>query len=124
MNEEKDLLKRYGRKTPFRVPDGYFENFADRLMQQLPEKESIEEPTVRLWDRVKPWLYMAAMFVGLMFSIRTLISTDPAAEPAACETIAGIPVDDIEPIMDYTLMDDYTLYQYLTEADFDMSNHE
>lgn len=124
MNEEKDLLKRYGRKTPFRVPDGYFENFADRLMQQLPEKESIEEPTVRLWDRVKPWLYMAAMFVGLMFSIRTLIGTDPAAEPAASETIAGIPVDDIEPIMDYTLMDDYTLYQYLTEADFDMSNQE
>ena len=35
MNEEKDLLKRYGRKTPFRVPDGYFENFADRLMEQL-----------------------------------------------------------------------------------------
>ena len=124
MNEEKDLLQKYGRKTPFSVPEGYFEHFTDRLMKRLPDKETQAAPVVTMWDRVKPWLYMAAMFGGIMFTLRMVVSNPSTADPAAGETISGIPVDDIEPIMNQTMMDDYTLYQYLTEADFDISDHE
>ena len=66
MNEEKDLIKRYGKKQAFKVPEGYFENFAEDLMRKLPEKEIKAPEKISTWTRVKPWVYMAAMFVGLM----------------------------------------------------------
>ena len=47
MNEEKDLIKRYGKKQAFKVPEGYFENFAEDLMRKLPEKE-IKAPVCSL----------------------------------------------------------------------------
>ena len=57
-------------RNPFKVPDGYFEGFTERMMNQLPEKQ-VERPTViSLYDRVKPWLYMAAAFAGLVFLFR------------------------------------------------------
>ena len=39
---EDDLKKKVGTENPFRVPDGYFENFASNLMERLPEKEKVE----------------------------------------------------------------------------------
>ncbi|MDR3308581.1 MAG: hypothetical protein LBS80_01340 [Tannerella sp.] len=54
-------------RNPFRVPEGYFENFTAEMMSRLPER-SVSEQTVviSMYDRIKPWLYMAAAFAGLM----------------------------------------------------------
>lgn len=30
MKEDKDLLKKYGKKNPFTVPEGYFQNFNEK----------------------------------------------------------------------------------------------
>lgn len=59
-----DTLKE---QNPFRVPEGYFEGLTERIMAQLPEQEPIEEEpeVVSLFDRIRPILYLAAMFVGL-----------------------------------------------------------
>lgn len=120
MNKDKDLLKRYGRKAPYSLPEGYFDDFADKLMEKLPEREVAPEPKVTLWTRIKPWVYMAAMFCGLMLSVRMLVGTDAVQETdTSAETIAGYSMEELDVIMDKTMMDDYTLYKYLTEADFD-----
>ena len=72
MKEEDNILKKVGTENAFRVPEGYFENFTSELMNRLPEKEKLafeqKEPT--MWERVKPWAYMAAMFVGAALIIR------------------------------------------------------
>ena len=74
MKEEQDILKKVGTKNPFRVPEGYFESFTQELMSKLPEKEAyIPEPEANLWTRVKPWLYMTAMFMGIMLSVRIFV---------------------------------------------------
>ena len=52
MNEDKDLQKKYGKKNPFTVPENYFGDFAEKLMQQLPEKETAAPQTISLWDRM------------------------------------------------------------------------
>jgi len=70
MKEEKELLTRIGRQEPFTVPDGYFESLTERVMQRLPEKATPEAEPLTLWQRVKPWVYMTAMFAGLMCSMR------------------------------------------------------
>ena len=43
MNEELYIKSRMGDKNPFRVPEGYFDNFAADLMQKLPRKGEARE---------------------------------------------------------------------------------
>ena len=66
MKEEDNILKKVGKENVFRVPDGYFENLTSEVMSRLPEKETPaiikREPTK--WERIKPWVYMTAMFAG------------------------------------------------------------
>lgn len=124
MKEEDELLKKYGTKNPFTVPEGYFENFSKELMNKLPEKEQMPalEPA-STWQRIKPWAYMAAMFCGLMFTVRVVVGPPQQDTPifTAAET-EQFSDEYIETILDHSMMDDYTLYQYLTDADSDMYN--
>lgn len=125
MKEDKDLLKKYGKKNPFTVPEGYFQNFNERLMEQLPEKEVISKPKIRTWDRIKPWVYMAAMFVGLMFTVRAFVGEQRlqnAGTETGTENYTEIPDEYIDPIVNQTMMDDYELYQYLTDAETNIYN--
>ncbi|HLW08910.1 MAG TPA: hypothetical protein VKX35_00800, partial [Fermentimonas sp.] len=75
-------------KTPFKVPDNYFENFNEEIMNLLPEKEFQAPVKITMWDRAKPWVYMAAMFLGLYFMINFLTNNNGAAdvqEPVVAE---------------------------------------
>lgn len=118
--EETDLLKRCGTENPFTVPEGYFERFTEQLMEKLPEREAQLAPKLTLWTRVKPWVYMAAMFCGLMLSVRMFVGEKQSQSPAATSETTDfteVPDEYIDPIVNQTMMDDYTLYQYLTDAD-------
>lgn len=124
MKEENELLKKYGTQNPFTVPEGYFENFTKELMNKLPEKERIAVPEeITTWQRIKPWIYMAAMFCGLMFTVRVVVGPPKQDTPifTAAET-EQFSDEYMETILDHSMMDDYTLYQYLTEADSDIYN--
>lgn len=126
MKEEDELLKKCGTKNPFMVPEGYFDNFSKELMNKLPEKEQTSTPqeTITTWQRIKPWIYMAAMFCGLMFSVRVVVGPPKQDTPifTAAET-EQFSDEYIETILDHSMMDDYTLYQYLTDANSDMYNN-
>lgn len=118
MKEEDKLLKKIGTENPFRVPEGYFEGFTSDLMSRLPEKEKTDvyrEPTT--WEKVRPWLYMAAMFVGAALIIRVASTGEPASETqqqlAADDT--DIELEYISTAIENTMMDDYSLYVYLTD---------
>ncbi len=54
MKEEDELLKKYGTKNPFMVPEGYFDNFSKELMNKLPEKELTPAPqeNITVWQRI------------------------------------------------------------------------
>ncbi len=54
------LLKKIGKELPFSVPDNYFDQFASRFEEQISNKHA---QTRRF---IKPWMYMAAMFVGIL----------------------------------------------------------
>lgn len=120
IKEEKKILERCGKKNPFIVPDGYFENFAENLMDELPENHSQDPPEISMWQRIKPWFYMAAMFCGLMLSVRVFVGSPNEDVPVNVSEAAGnseFPDEYIDPIVKQVMMDDYTLYQYLTNAD-------
>ena len=128
MKEDTELKNRLGKENPFKVPEGYFENVIPEIMKQLPEIEEQGQDEVTLWERVKPWVYMVAMFCGLMFSVRVMMMDNSAqtdnniVSVSMNDTLQNIPDEYIEPILDQAMMDDYTLYMYLTDADLEIYN--
>lgn len=128
MKEDTELKNRIGKENPFKVPEGYFENIVPEIMKQLPETEVQEEVEVTMWERVKPWVYMVAMFCGLMFGLHVMMNDRPvstsinAGDVSMTDSVQGIPDEYIDPILDQAMMDDYTLYMYLTDADLEIYN--
>ncbi|MDR3129323.1 MAG: hypothetical protein LBU03_03650 [Tannerellaceae bacterium] len=59
--------------NPFRVPDGYFEELTDQIMDSLPERQRMTVSTVTLWQRIVPWFYLAAVFTGLLLFFRVFM---------------------------------------------------
>lgn len=120
MREENKLLREIGTGNPFRVPDQYFENFSKELMNNLPEKKILyADLEVTLWQRVKPWLYMAAMFVGIMLSVKIFVGNPTKEEfPSISSMDAESLTDqDWEHIISNSMIDDYSLYELLTETE-------
>ena len=67
-------------KNSFKVPEAYFDEFAENMMQQIPDvapsRTSVAwslgdvEGKTNLFARIKPYLYLAAMISGLAFGIK------------------------------------------------------
>ena len=115
-------MKKLGKEDSFKVPDGYFENLTSEMMNKLPEKEKVvfkEEP-VSTWTRLKPLLYMAAMFVGAALIIRVASSDRKSVadiDVAVTEIETEVISDEmIDMALDRAMLDDYSLYVYLSDA--------
>lgn len=66
MRKEDQLLEKVGRHTGMSVPDGYFESFAHQMMDKLPAYPEAPRPRqLTTWQRIKPYVYLAAMFAGI-----------------------------------------------------------
>lgn len=71
MRQEDILKEKYGTDTGFTVPDGYFEELNSRIMSALPPcREVRKEVAVSKWQRIKPYLYLAAMFAGIWMMMK------------------------------------------------------
>ena len=118
MGKEDNILRKVGTKNPFQVPDHYFEEVVQEVMARLPEKapvQPIPEPTT--WQRIKPWIYMAAMFCGIMLSVRIFVGEPKKDECPISQAEAEALLDeDWENLMRRTFRDDYETYQFLTDA--------
>ncbi len=131
MAKEDYLLNKCGNANPFRVPEGYFDNFAEKMMSELPDRtfEFDTPKKVSLWDKAKPVVYLAAMFGGiaLMFAIAKDFSSSEnttgeamVASTAVEQMIAGDDFSDAAAdycnyIMNRSGMDDYSMYLYMEE---------
>ena len=65
---------------PFRVPDGYFESLTNRILSSLPAPpaDASQPPTVSLMEKVKPLIYLAAAFLGMVLLFKGLSALRPA----------------------------------------------
>lgn len=80
MKTEQNNLDRLKGKNLFTVPKGYMEGLTANIMSQLPEREPEKEAKkVSLMDRVRPWLYMAAVFAGLGLFFKVLVGPEDKA---------------------------------------------
>ncbi len=116
-NEEKYLERHVGKKNPFRVPAGYFENLTAQVMEQLPEQAGAKvvamQPT--LLERWRPVIYVAACLViaVLSFTVYLTQQEEDGGQPVVAEkTVSGDQY--FEEAADYAMIDNYDIYACLT----------
>ncbi|MDL2264870.1 hypothetical protein LJC57_09225 [Parabacteroides sp. OttesenSCG-928-G07] len=85
MKKKQSHLDQLKKDNPFKVPDGYMEGLTQQIMSQLPKKEPVEVKRITMTDRIRPWLYLAAVFAGLGLFFKAIIgiSTSDGAGAAA-----------------------------------------
>jgi len=103
MDKKRILLDDITKVEPFKAPDGYFENFTNGIMSQLTDIEPINTIQVNLWHRVRPWVYMAAMFTGIALMVRLFVGspTKPAVKSYSSGGLNLTSLSDIEDFYNY-----------------------
>ncbi|MDD4630917.1 hypothetical protein [Proteiniphilum sp. UBA5510] len=99
-------------KNPFKVPDNYFAQFNEEIMSRLPEKVYVAPRPVPLWDKVKPWVYLAAMFVGIYFTVNFLTRDGDKAQITTEQSVTDTRSDTFQPV------DNYWSTVHITEEEF------
>lgn len=119
-NEEKFLMEKVGRKNPFKVPDGYFETFAEQLMKQLPEHKASVIEIQKPKDKTKrPLWFVAASVAAILLSSLVYISlpssrSDASVSSAALQAMNTASQDSyVDQAADYAMVDNSDIYAYL-----------
>ena len=76
MKDMNSNLDKFKGDNPFKTPDGYMEGLNNLIMSQLPVKESKKAIQITFAQRVRPWLYLAAVFAGLGLFFKAVIGPD------------------------------------------------
>ena len=137
-----DLNNTSARQEPFRVPLGYFEQLPSQVMaaidrhveQAEPKREAKKVPFYRteLYAKIKPYLYMAAMFGGIWFGIwvykyQQKIVAERAQNRTAdngqsskdtYELTAQEMEDYIDDACDYMMLDSRDIMAYVTDEEY------
>lgn len=116
MGKEEKLLNKIGRDTGMNVPDGYFEEFSVKMMEKLPAYPEAPRPKVlSTWQRIKPYIYMAAMFAGIWCMMKMF--------HIASERVGGIdnpPADVVAALQTPEVYDYYTEISNSDLSDFEL----
>ena len=89
------------------VPEGYFDDFARRMEQSLPEMEWESQPAVlpkTLWQKVRPYVYLAAMFAGVWAMMNMVDFFRPGSTGLSIES---------NPVITAAVSNDYYIDNYL-----------
>ena len=107
---DRNPLSETDRRTGMTVPDGYFDNFNLRMAEMLPEQswEASQVMDRTFWQRVRPFVYLAAMFAGiwLMMNMSTFFAPglgdgmQLSAPESLAQLLSNIPEN---------IVDDYTV---------------
>lgn len=130
----KDILTKVNRNDGMTVPDGYFEDFAKRMAASLPQQEwEKPEPKVlprSIWQRMRPYVYLAAMFMGVwcMMKMFDLMRTDSYGLSIENNPVLTAAIENDHFINDYFInegeVDDYQLMEDLYQTGFDPTEYD
>jgi hypothetical protein len=73
MSKKTIKLNDLAKVDPFKVPDGYFEGFTNDFMSRLPNRVAESPKVISLWQRMQPWVYVAAMFAGIALMVNLFV---------------------------------------------------
>lgn len=107
-NEELYLKSQIGKRNPFQVPDGYFDNLTAEVMQQLP-KQSHRGLSLKL----RPWMYAAASLVAVFFTATVYLLVPDVSNGSQVATTTISTDSYIDEAADYVMADNIDIYACL-----------
>ena len=113
MKKNSDILIKAARRDGMTVPEGFFEDFAAKMSASLPVRPEAESATERMippktvWERIRPYVYMAAMFAGIWCMLKMFTLMNPAVVDLSIEgnRIMTEALGDDNFVYDYTIDD-------------------
>ena len=120
MNEEMYIQEKVGKRNPFRVPEGYFDNLTAQVMQQLPEQPQRRAKSVFM----RPVFYAAASVCALLVAGAAWMwhaeadstSATPVQAQADVQSQQDANGEYLEEAADYMMLDNHEIYSYLAES--------
>lgn len=127
MDKEKELKAKYGTDPGFGVPEGYFEQLQAEVMAKLPPLAAPPaQAPLKGWARMKPYVYLAAMFAGiwLMMGVFHRVADVSASFDNPPEHIASAMVErsEFEAFVPYE--SDYSVEREISSAYDDMAEFQ
>lgn len=113
MEEEKYIEELVGKKNPFVVPGGYFEQLTARVMDQLPERR---QKARQVWMR-PVWWAAAAVCVLFISTTAWLVFPKASQQPQAQVAEVMQQPDDafFDAAADYMMIDNQDIYACLSD---------
>lgn len=125
---EDKLRQHVGTKDPFKVPEGYFDTFADRLQSRIDQMPKAEKkPTKRVRLVPKAWFAAAASIVivasvGLSVMVPKWKTGNAESTKMSSMELAKASESEISSMeeayfdeLDYAMIDNNEIAYYLTE---------
>ena len=117
MKEDLDILSKLGKDSGFKVPENYFSDFNKQMMESLPKPNLTPQVKPSLWVRVRPYVYMAAMFAGIWCMMRVFNDMSGATSTKAQIQSIVDGLGDEKNIDDLMLQESLNEYEILTYED-------
>lgn len=125
MTEEDIIRMKDTGRNPFRTPDGYFENFGQRLMARMeaegmvsavpvPETKVVKMNPLRRLGRYAA----AAILAGVCLGAGTYLYVHQGglAQPADAAMDFALSEENLDEALDYEMLNNNQIAYYLTEA--------
>ena len=126
MDKNTDILNRLNHKDGMTVPDGFFDDFAQRMEAALPERPELSTPSPYIprttWQRIRPYVYMAAMFAGVWCMLKMFsIMGGGDRQPLESNPIVAEAFENEKFVNDYIFSDvnQWDIYDQLMEEGID-----
>ena len=124
--DDSTILNKYGKDPGFKVPENYFEDFNKRMTEMLPDVEITPidvKPT--MWQRVRPLVYMAAMFAGVWCMLQVFSNFTSSDNLNSVRAVAEKLQDDKGNVEEFIMSNGVSEYDILSYEDsVAMSNEE
>lgn len=127
LNEEKYIREKMGTRNPFTVPDGYFEQLSQQIIDRLPADAGADPVPARIGHKpaivryLRPLLYAAAcavlaVAVGIFYRNAGVDSPEQLVAHQQ-ENVATYSDTYLEDMADYAMLDNEDIYASLLLAD-------
>ena len=122
--EKNNILTKIGKDAGFRVPEGYFDSFAEEVVKKLPEPVLTPIQPVTRWQRVRPFVYMAAMFGGVWCMMYLFSDLKSRSSMEYNEQIAEAMSDEkfVDDYMNYGNIDNYDILEQMYEDGIELGS--
>lgn len=121
VKEDQYIENRFGKVRPFRVPDGYFDSFADHIMAELPRQEAkIVSIHHTVWYRMRPAFVAAAGVLATVLTA-TLFFNRPIAErnekgmAPEIQADANMGISTVDQAAYYSMLDNEDIYALVAD---------